>query len=109
MKRKQSEYEINSYKFASECQLAADNMARELLNASEEVSLLARFQSLCDFNIFWAYSISPEVVIHLNSIKLLLTGKIKRKLKLKELFYYDFLIQVYNPSTFTEFTKLVLK
>lgn len=82
-------------------------------NAYDEIKFrniywpLVQFQSYCDFNLFWIYSIAPEVVLHIKSIEFLLTfgHTFKRKLSAKEILNCDLIIQLYQPKDFTEFKK----
>lgn len=94
---------------AEMCQLAADEISFKYINEAHEISILCRFQSHCDFNLFWLYSISPEVVLHIGSIEFLQNNsdKFKRKLTIKEILKYDSLIGWNKPETFSDFLKLI--
>lgn len=90
---------------ASECQIAADEISFTFLKMEEQANTLAVFQSVCDFNIFWLYSIAPEVVLHINSIELLKSGikSFKRKLSIAEILKFDFIINLEKFETFEDF------
>jgi hypothetical protein len=93
--------------FAAECQLAADDISYNFITALS----LARVQSICDFNVFWLYSIAPEVVLHIKTVDFLKENidKFKRKISIKEMLIYDFLINLNNPDNFNEFKELIMK
>lgn len=91
-------------KYAEMCQMAADEMAFNFIKFTNEVFELFKFQSKCDFNLFWIYSISPvfvriDTIIFLNSY----IDKFKRKITIKELLIYDSIINLINPKTFDDF------
>lgn len=94
---------------ASNCQIAADEIAVKLINQVEIFSNISIFQSLCNFNLFWLYSISPEVALHIKSIKFLVENKnfFKRNITIKELLFYDAII-VYNKiDSFDDFKSII--
>lgn len=94
-------------KYTSEIELELYELAFNQIKINEEFKILSRFQSHCDFNLFWLYSVAPEVVLHISSIEFLLTIKsnFKRKLTMKEVLNYDFIIGIKKPGTFDDFKK----
>jgi hypothetical protein len=86
-------------------------MAHQFTNHIETVKTLASFQSFCDFNLFWLYSIAPEVVLHIETIRFLSENAkhLKRKLSIKELLNYDLIIGIKHPETFEDFKNEILK
>lgn len=100
---------LESYTAGIEIELY--ELAFNMIRINEEIKLLSRFQSHCDFNLFWLYSIAPEVILHLSSIEFLLSIKsnFKRKLTAKELLNYDLIIGLKQPATFDEFKMLIQK
>lgn len=94
---------------AETCQMAADEMAHDFTDYMHKSGILARFQSHAEPNLFFVYSIWPELIIHIDSIDFLLQHKdrLKRKLKLAELLKFDFIINSEKPETWEEFTKLL--
>lgn len=92
---------------ASSCQIAADEMAIKLIDQEKSFSAISIFQSKCDFNLSWLYQLSPEVVLHIDSLKFLADNvkMFKRKLKVPEIVYYDFLINCNGITDFNEFRK----
>ena len=96
-------------KHAESCQMAADELAHDYSDYLTKSSILARFQSHCEANLFFIYSVWPEVILHIESIDFLLKNKerFKRKLKLNELLRFDFLINTEKPGNFDDFTKLL--
>ncbi len=92
-------------KFASEQQMESDEMAIKLIEQQEIFGIISVTQSICDFNLAWLYSISPEVVIHESSLKFLHDNikEFKRKLTIDEIMEYDSIINCYNPKNFKEF------
>ena len=97
-------------KHAETCQMAADELAHDYSDYLTKSSILARFQSYCEPNLFFIYSVWPEVILHIESIDFLLKNKdrFKRKISLKELLRFDFIINSNKPETFEEF-KILLK
>lgn len=96
-------------KHSESCQLAADEMAFNTLKITTEINILAPFQSFCDFNLFWLYSIAPEVILHIDTVEFFLNNRehLKRKLTIKEMLRYDLIFGIYKPETFNEFKKHV--
>jgi hypothetical protein len=93
---------------ASDCQIAADEMAYNLLQQNEIFKSISVFQSRCSFNLFWLYQISPEIFIHLETIKFLSKhiNKFKRKIGIKEMVKYDLIITRNEINNFTDFKNL---
>ncbi len=98
-------------KHAESCQMAADELAHDYSDYLTKSSILARFQSHCESNLFFVYSIAPEIILHIESIDFLLKHKekFKRKISLKELLRFDFIINSNKPETFEEFVDLLKK
>jgi len=96
---------------AEMCQMAADEMAYQLTDLIERDKILSIFQSQCNFNLFWLYSIAPEVVLHIKTIEFLNNNSdnFKRKLSIKELLNYDLVINLKEPYNFNDFKKQVVK
>ena len=97
----------NEY-YESEAQLAADEMAFTLIKQQREFGLISIFQSYCDFNLSWLFQISP-MAIRIKSLEFLVENKhfFKRKLSIKEVLYFDSVINNCNPETFNEFKKMI--
>lgn len=97
-------------KHAETCQMAADELAHDFTDYLLKSEVLSRFQSHCEPNLFFIYSIWPEFILHIESIDFMLKNKerFKRKLKLDELLRFDFLINAYKPKKFDDFA-LILK
>ena len=95
--------------YTSECQMSADEMAMTLINQKEIFSLISLVQSICDFNLSWLYSISPDVIIHKESLQFFKTHLklFKRKLTVKEMIKYDALIYWYEPKSFEDFKNMI--
>ena len=96
---------------AETCQMAADEMAYQLTSFTERSNTIAVFQSFCDFNLFWLYSIAPEVILHIETIRFLVENSqhLKRKLSVKELLNYDLIIGIKQPETFKDFKNEIIK
>ena len=86
---------------ASTCQMSADEMAIRLI----KVDVIKVVQSMCNFNLFYVYDISPEVFVHFNTIEFLYDNikHFKRKISIKELSNYDHLITHNKINSFDEF------
>ena len=84
-------------KYASECQIAADEIAYRLLEQQRIFSLISVVQSICDFNLSWFYQLSP-VLVHESTLKLLSKNikEFSRKLTLSEFTLYDWIIETYK-------------
>jgi hypothetical protein len=91
--------------WASSCQIAADEMAIQLIEQKRVFNAISVFQSKCDFNLSWLYQLSPEVVLHVDSIEFLADNvrMFKRKLKVPEILRYDFLIRNNEIKDFDQF------
>lgn len=96
---------------AETCQIAADEMAYEFTDFIERSNCIAVFQSFCDFNLQWIYSIHPEIILHIETIIFLSENSkyIKRKLSIKELLFYDLIFIIKKPETFEDFKKLIIR
>jgi hypothetical protein len=94
---------------AEMCQMAADEMAHNFIDFIEKSKQISLFQSHCDFNLAFIYSTAPEVILHIESVAFLNENRsnFKRKLSLKELLRFDFLINYYKLETFNEFKNLL--
>lgn len=94
---------------AETCQMAADEMAHDFNDYLIKSNILSVFQSHCDFNLFFIYSIYPEVILHIKTIEFLNKYKsnFKRKITIKELFKFDLIINCYNPSNFDDFKRRI--
>lgn len=90
--------------FASDCQIAADEMASKLIEQKEIFNLISIFQSHCDFNLAWFYQISPEIILHKDTIVFLVENKdkFKRKLNIKQVVYFDYMIIHLNTKSLDE-------
>ena len=96
--------------YASQLEIELNQIAFNEIKFREVYESLVVFQSFCDFNLFWLYSIEPEVILHINTIKWLLKNiTIKRKLSEKELLNYDLIISLIEPTNIDEFKKYALK
>ena len=96
---------------ASSCQIEADNMAIQLIEQKRVFNAISVFQSRCDFNLSWLYQLSPEVVLHVDSLEFLADNvkMFKRKLKVPEIVRYDFLIRNNEIKDFNQFKKSLIK
>jgi hypothetical protein len=94
---------------SAECQIAADEMAIQLIEQKRVFNAISVFQSRCDFNLSWLYQLSPEVVLHVDSIEFLSDNvrMFKRKLKVPEILRYDFLIRNNEIKDFNQFKKSI--
>jgi len=94
---------------ASSCQLAADEMAIRLIDQEKAFNAISVFQSKCDFNLSWLYQLSPGVILHVYSLEFLADNvkMFKRKLKVDEIVYYDFLINCNGLTNFDQFRKII--
>lgn len=94
---------------ASSCQIAADEMAIQLIEQKRVFNAISVFQSRCDFNLSWLYQLSPEVVLHVDSVEFLADNvrMFTRKLKVPEILRYDFLIMNNEITTFSQFKKSI--
>lgn len=108
-KRKRSKYEIQADKFASEQQIEADSLAIQLLNIKEVFGLISVVQSVCDFNLSWLYSVSPNVVVHEYSLTFFCKNikMFKRKLTINEFMRFDTIVNHNEPKDFDEFKSLI--
>lgn len=93
---------------AETCQEDADLAAFHLVKLQEKVYMLASVQSICDFNLFWLYQVSL-VVIYDRTLEFLHSNKseFKRKLSIREIIEFDWIIAHNNVAYFEEFTKLI--
>lgn len=96
---------------ASSCQLAADEMAIKLINQNQIFSAISIFQSRCNFNLSWLYQLSPEIVLHTYSLDFLANNVelFKRKLKVNEILFYDFIITHQKITDFDQFKKILIE
>lgn len=99
--KKLNYYQLENH--AIECQLEADEMAIKLINQSQLFSDISILQGICDFNLYFAYQISP-VLIHNNTINVLsgMAGKFTRKLTLNEFFKLDTIIHHLGLTNFRD-------
>jgi hypothetical protein len=95
--------------WASTCELAADEMAIRLINQQELLSVISVFQSKCNFNLYWLYQISPEVILHYKTLLFLAENikKFTRKIEIRELLNYDSLIYHNDIDTFEDFKDIL--
>jgi len=93
----------------SHFQMAADEMASQLIEQKRAFNAISVFQSRCDFNLSWLYQLSPEVVLHVDSIEFLADNvrMFKRKLKVPEILRYDFLIRNNGIKDFNQFKTMI--
>ena len=93
---------------AESCQAEADKTSYQLTTIIEEISILSSVQSICDFNLFWLSGISP-LIIYDKTLKFLNENKskFKRKLSIKEIIEYDWIIAHNEISDFKKFINLV--
>jgi hypothetical protein len=91
--------------YAAECQVAADQMARRIISARSFIEL----DQKCDFNLFWLYDCSPEVLIHTTSVEFLADNidKFKRKLSIREMIKYDGIIVHREIKDFNHFKNML--
>lgn len=89
--------------YAAECQIAADEMARKIVSIRSFIEL----DQICDFNLFWLYDCSPEVLIHAVTVEFLAMNidRFKRKLKINEIIKYDWIVAHNEIKDFNEFRK----
>lgn len=94
---------------ASSCQMAADEMAIKLLAQQRIYGAISIFQDACDFNLAWLYQLSPEVVLHVESLEFLADNvrNFKRKITISEIFRYDFIIRYNEIKDFNKFKTLL--
>lgn len=94
---------------AEMCQMAADEMAYDFTDYLHRSDILARFQSHAEPNLFFIYSIWPELILHIESIEFLLQHKVnlKRKLRLSEILKFDFIINSEKPETWEHFKSMI--
>lgn len=97
--------------YASELESELYKVAYDEIKFFNVFDKLKVFQSNCDFNLYWFYSIAPEVVLHLESIDFLIKhiSNFKRKLTIKELIRFDLIICLKKPENFEEFKKNIKK
>ncbi len=94
---------------AETCQMAADEMAHGFNDYLYKSNHLSIFQSHCNFNLYFIYSIEPEVILHIKTIEFLNEHRInfKRKISIKELFKFDLIVNCFNPDNFEDFKKRI--
>jgi hypothetical protein len=94
---------------ASSCQMAADEMAIQLIEQKRVFNAISVFQSKCDFNLGWLYQLSPEVVLQVDSLEFLADNvrMFKRKLKVSEMLSYDFIIRYKEVTTFNQLIEIL--
>lgn len=94
---------------ASYCQEQADEMAFNIVSQNEIFQSISIFQSRCDFNLFWLYQISPEIFIHLETIRFLAEHikKFNRKIEIKDLVIYDLIITRNEINNFNDFKNMI--
>lgn len=85
---------------ASSCQMDADELAVRII----KMRSMSVVQSICDFNLFWLYDISPEFLLHMTTIDFLKKNikKFNRKITIKEIFAFDFIIRHHNIKRFEQ-------
>lgn len=95
--------------YASQIEMELYQIAFNEVRFREVFDNLIVFQSFCYFNLFWLYSIAPEVVLHIETVEFFLNNRnhLKRKLTIKEMLKYDLIFGIYKPETFNEFKKHV--
>lgn len=93
---------------AESCQVEADQTSYQIATMLDEVSLLAAVQSICDFNLFWLAGISP-VIVYTKTLEFLLEHKseFKRKLSIREMIEFDYIISHNTLNNFDEFRRLL--
>jgi len=103
-KMKKEQLEI----YSSELESEIFKIAYDEIKFRSIYDILVVFQSHCNFNLFWVYSIAPEVVLHIKTIEFLNdnSNHFKRKLSIKELLNYDLVINIKEPENFSEFKGL---
>lgn len=107
--RKKSKWEIKADKFASEQQMESDRLAIYVLDIKKTFGLISVAQSICDFNLSWLYSLSPNVVVHEHSLTFFCENikMFKRKLTIKEFMRFDTIVNHNEPKDFDEFKSLI--
>ena len=95
-------------KYASGCQISADEMASKLIDQEKTFTIISVLQSVCDFNLFWLYQVSPEVFIHIESIEFLAKHieRFKKKITIKQMSDFDHLITHNKVDSFEDFKQL---
>jgi len=90
---------------ASSCQMAADEMAVNLIR--QQTAMIV--QSVCDFNIFMLYNISPEIILRFKTIEFFKDNikQFKRKLTMKEALKFDSVIHINQINDWKEFIKFI--
>jgi hypothetical protein len=80
---------------ASDCQIEADKYAIKLIEQTEIFAAISIVQSICDFNLAWLYQISPEVILHKESLIFISDNikKFKRKIGIEEMMSLDFRVR----------------
>jgi len=96
---------------AEKCQVDCDELAYKLMKQQEIFGLISLVQSICDFNLFWLYQLSPEVILHESTLTFLSANlkMFKRKLSIYEMLKYDSIIYWLEPANFEEFKNMILK
>lgn len=97
--------------WAATCEMEADNMAIQLIEQKRVFNAISVFQSKCDFNLSWLYQLSPEVVLHVDSLEFLADNvkMFTRKLKVPEIVRYDFIIRNNEIKDFNQFKRSLIK
>ncbi len=95
-------------KHAETCQEEADRTSFLLAKLQEKVYLLSSVQSICDFNLFWLYQVSL-VVVYDRTLEFLHSNKseFKRKLSIREIIEFDWIIAHHSLNDFDEFRQLL--
>ena len=93
-------------RFASELQVEADRMAYKIVKTEKIVGGLSVIQSMCNFNIFWLYQVSPLIITE-KTIDFMSNyrDKFKRELSVKEVMHIDWLVSHGNFHNFSEFSE----
>lgn len=93
----------------SVAEIAADEMAYQIVTESERIKRLSIIQSICDFNVFFLYSLSP-VILRDKSINFLYKNRLNfnRKIKIGEMMIYDTIIYNNDFKNFEDFKRFFI-
>ena len=94
----------NLKKYCSEIEIENDELTYHLITF-EKLSIL---QSICNFNIFWIWNLSP-VILHIETVRFLIKykDKFKNKMTIKQLFHFDMIIYWRKPKDFKQFKTML--
>jgi len=104
MSSNKKKYPSKFEQYVSDIERENDELTYHLITF-EKLSIL---QSICNFNVFWIWNLSP-VLLHIETVRFLCKHKkkFKKKMTIKQLFNFDMIIYWMKPENFNDFKSML--